>query len=290
MMKRWLVFLLLFPFSCIAQEENYLLWKVSSPSGTHVSYLFGTIHSNDSLVNSFGNEWQNAWNACEVIAVEVSIFEAGDMQESLDAMMMKDSLLSDLCTPAEMTEIQSYLSDRIPTIPMSMLVKFKPFFILALLMEMPDSGQPQQMVMDFHLQFMANERGMRVQGLEKPEEQAESVNAISLQDQMKMLLDYIRAGGAKNEMKEMLELYRAQNLQKLAESMMDEQIPAAINESLLIARNKRFADRLLPIILSEDVFCAVGALHLPGEDGLIALLRKEGFRVEPLPFTFIDRH
>jgi uncharacterized protein YbaP (TraB family) len=34
------------------------------------------------------------------------------------------------------------------------------------------------------------------------------------------------------------------------------------------------------------VFVAVGALHLPGESGLIALLRQNGFRLEPHPLPF----
>jgi uncharacterized protein YbaP (TraB family) len=44
---------------------------------------------------------------------------------------------------------------------------------------------------------------------------------------------------------------------------------------------------LLPLLEKDRVFVAVGALHLPGESGLLALLRQQGFRLEPEPLPFI---
>jgi uncharacterized protein YbaP (TraB family) len=43
---------------------------------------------------------------------------------------------------------------------------------------------------------------------------------------------------------------------------------------------------LLPLLENDRVFVAVGALHLPGESGLLALLRQKGFRLEPEPLPF----
>ena len=53
------------------------------------------------------------------------------------------------------------------------------------------------------------------------------------------------------------------------------------------ARNVRMMESLLPLIEESRVFVAIGALHLPGQSGLINLLRKQGFQMkaEPLPFV-----
>jgi uncharacterized protein YbaP (TraB family) len=48
-------------------------------------------------------------------------------------------------------------------------------------------------------------------------------------------------------------------------------------------RNRRMLETLLPHMHANRVFVAVGALHLPGESGLIQLLRNRGFDLTPLP-------
>jgi uncharacterized protein YbaP (TraB family) len=54
----------------------------------------------------------------------------------------------------------------------------------------------------------------------------------------------------------------------------------------IVARNKRMVESLLPSLSEGPVFVAVGALHLPGEHGIIQLLRDSGFELKPLPLPF----
>ncbi|MFM7105544.1 MAG: TraB/GumN family protein, partial [Flavobacteriales bacterium] len=60
-------------------------------------------------------------------------------------------------------------------------------------------------------------------------------------------------------------------------------------DQLLPRRNLRFVNRLGPLMTQKSVFCAVGALHLPGNDGMIALLRSQGFKVFPVRFEFLEK-
>jgi uncharacterized protein YbaP (TraB family) len=39
------------------------------------------------------------------------------------------------------------------------------------------------------------------------------------------------------------------------------------------------AQRAAPVLATGDAFIAVGALHLPGEEGLVELLRAQGYRL-----------
>ena len=57
-------------------------------------------------------------------------------------------------------------------------------------------------------------------------------------------------------------------------------------EAGILARNRRMLDSLLPYLENNSVFVAVGALHLPGEDGLLGLLRKRGYELKPLDIPF----
>ncbi|MFM7106647.1 MAG: TraB/GumN family protein, partial [Flavobacteriales bacterium] len=56
---------------------------------------------------------------------------------------------------------------------------------------------------------------------------------------------------------------------------------------LLPLRNIRFINRLDDLLKMSPVFCAVGALHLPGENGMIALLKARGYDVAPVHFKFL---
>jgi len=53
-------------------------------------------------------------------------------------------------------------------------------------------------------------------------------------------------------------------------------------DSLIVRRNHRMAERIVPFLEKGNVFVAVGALHLPGDDGILSLLEKRGFRVRAL--------
>ena len=64
--------------------------------------------------------------------------------------------------------------------------------------------------------------------------------------------------------------------------MQDEESGALLNDELIRVRNYRMTERLIPIIKEQGTFIAIGSGHLPGAEGVIALLRKEGFVVEPV--------
>ena len=56
----------------------------------------------------------------------------------------------------------------------------------------------------------------------------------------------------------------------------------------IVARNERMVQTVLPYLSEDSVFIAVGALHLPGEDGLVSLLRSRGYRLTPLALPFLS--
>ncbi|MNY79236.1 TraB family protein [compost metagenome] len=50
-------------------------------------------------------------------------------------------------------------------------------------------------------------------------------------------------------------------------------------ELMLFSRNKKWIPRMRKIMAVKPTFFAVGAAHLGGENGVIALLRKEGYKL-----------
>ena len=81
----------------------------------------------------------------------------------------------------------------------------------------------------------------------------------------------------------MLNLYLNEDLEGLYKIVSEESdaIPE-FNHNFLVVRNKNWIPVIEKNISSNSFFIAVGAAHLPGENGVIQLLRSKGYSVEPI--------
>ena len=79
------------------------------------------------------------------------------------------------------------------------------------------------------------------------------------------------------------DLYKAQDLDGLYRFMLDSGIEyGRYDAALLTARNHAWIPRILEIAAEKPTFFAVGAGHFAGESGILALLRKAGYRATPV--------
>jgi hypothetical protein len=108
--------------------------------------------------------------------------------------------------------------------------------------------------------------------------------AFGSKDEIKRrLLGLLENGGDEmNSSEELIKIYSTGNLQNI-EKYINQHAPA---DSELIARNKVMAAAIVKHAHEAPIFVAVGAAHLPGDEGVIALLRNEGYTVEPVNATF----
>jgi len=117
--------------------------------------------------------------------------------------------------------------------------------------------------------------------------QAGVLDSIPYKLQAQQLVSYIDSAttGDKEDkqMKEMFNAYKSQDLKKL-ENLMVESDPgmARFTDLLLYHRNQNWVSKLKTILPGKSLLIAVGAGHLPGEKGVISLLRKEGYSLTPV--------
>ena len=94
------------------------------------------------------------------------------------------------------------------------------------------------------------------------------------------------------EYRQLVDAYLAQDLPALIKevSMVDESLPEETREKFVDAflrqRNQRFMERLKPHLQTKSCFIAIGAAHLFGPDGMLALFDRAGYEVIPVPFKF----
>lgn len=267
----------------INKDGNTLLWKVSGKQLKKPSFLFGTFHLLCKDDIHFSAALKQAIGMSDTIYMEMDMDDPSLMLSGMLYMNMKDSTkLEDIYTEAEYQKVKDYFSDSLH-IPIAMFERAKPYFLVALLYpRMMDCKTPAGI--EQALLAIAKEKEKEIKGLETMKFQASVFDSIPYEWQAKELLKNIDSFSvAKNEFDKMLRLYKNQQLDSIANMIKESEFGEdKYGDILLTQRNKNWVEQLKGIMKSQSVFVAVGAGHLVGNTGLIELLRKEGYKVEPL--------
>lgn len=137
------------------------------------------------------------------------------------------------------------------------------------------------LVVEIELLKLAQEAELQPGGLETGLQQLKIAEKVF--DAKEVLYQLKSAGDYKDLFKKMLDTYRTENLFELAEFVTDKRFMSRSAYKILVDnRNKRWIKKIPELIMDESVFIAVGAGHLPGERGIIELLRKDGYAVNPV--------
>ncbi|WP_350335595.1 TraB/GumN family protein [Coralliovum pocilloporae] len=278
-----------------------LVWQVTSPSGA-ISYLVGTIHVGPKLVPDLPEGLARVWSEVDGAAFELK--EVADPAAMLAASFANlgklllpegDSLRNHL-TAGEILVLEQVLKDKGQAL--DYMHRFQPVYV-ATSLSLPSCGRaltPDQVksslssTVDARIAARITEAGRDVYGLETPAEQFQSLVNLPLDDQLVLLRSTLALVDKLDDISiTMTDIYRSEetalfwswNLMLAEESGALEASKAFYN-SLLDGRNHRMAERAQPYLEKGRILVAVGALHLPGEKGLVALLRARGFTVERL--------
>lgn len=263
-----------------AQKKSSLLWEISGKDFKQPSYLFGTFHAMCKTDFDFHDSIKAKLSKTNLLVEELDMTDA-----SLQVKMMQSM--------ASTTTIASYFPDssfqqmnkrfqEITGIPLSMLNNFKPFMGMSMLMlkSLPcaEQVQPEMLLIQY-----AKTKNIPVKGLEEVEEQLAAINkqpldsqAISLQ-KMVMSFDSVQQAFSK-----LTAVYKTKNIDSLYAFIRSSGMDDAFETALLSERNLRWIPRIKAIAAQQPSFFAVGSGHLGGDQGVIALLRKEGYTVKPV--------
>jgi len=284
---RWLIVLLLgLVWACAplrAETENALLWRIETPAGA-VSHLFGTIHSEDPRVLTLSEPVASAFDAATTLVLEMDL-GAEDGKEMGRAMLLPpgENLLS--LVGAELYN-QSVIALGERGYPEGVVNRLQPWaIVMTLSMPQPQTG----LFLDYVLFRAAQEQGKAVVGLERLAEQLAVFTGLNCEEQVTLLRDTLREYRQfPQQFQQLIDAYLKRDLKALvtiSEQEMgssDAALQQRFMQALVDERNLRMATRLAPLLAQGGVFAAVGALHLPGDNGLVALLRGQGLTVTPL--------
>jgi hypothetical protein len=266
--------------------DNTLLWKISGNGLTRPSYLFGTMHILCSDDATLSDSLKKVIKDCKEIYFELDM---DNMQEMLGAMkylrMNDGKKLSELLSKEEYERVENYFKTNKFPLPFAIMNRFKPYFISSLIGEqMMSCNQNQKNGMEELIMRESKQYEKEIKGLETTEFQASIFDSIPYEKQAKDLVSYIDSiDNYKQVTREMVDVYRQQDLERM-DSLMHKSDPGMDEymDLLLYSRNRRWAAQMPGIMKTATVLFAVGAGHLPGEQGVINLLRKSGYKVTPM--------
>lgn len=264
-------------------QSKGLLWKIDGPQP---SYVFGTIHLADPRVTELPNIFWDSFRGSKTFAMEVVMESAGVMEMGMAVLAgPKEQGWEERLSRDDYQKLQQAMQKR--GFPPAFIPMLKPW-VHAMLLSVPprqlDSMQ-KSLPLDFMLQQKAASQGKTVVGLEEMSEQVSVFERMPLPDQIQMLSAMVRYQDNLEGLTEhLIAAYRDRDLARLGR-LMEEGLrvsgaDGSYRDRLLLDRNRRMFERLLPLVQRGNAFIAVGAGHLVGEDGLLRLLERRGFRVQ----------
>ncbi|MCW9005810.1 MAG: TraB/GumN family protein [Gammaproteobacteria bacterium] len=263
-----------------------LLWKIEKP-GFSPSSVYGTMHVSHKDVINLAEPVERAFVNAERFAMEVLL--------NFDAMgvITRRSFFNDgrtlktVMLPDDFKKLSQLMMSQF-SMTEEVFEHMRPWMVFTLLMMPPEEMGKDSSALDMILYRRAAMRKIPLLGLETAEEQLDVLEGQSLEDQIWMLNKTVKEYAEINrQFDEMLKAYIDRDLAGLVrqqqQSMYDDtDIDDRFLEQLIDMRNVRMVERMQDYLQKGNAFIAIGALHLPGQKGVLHLLEQQGYSVTPL--------
>ncbi|HXF68002.1 MAG TPA: TraB/GumN family protein [Burkholderiales bacterium] len=262
--------------------EQGLLWRVES-QGVPPSHVFGTVHVEDPRLARLPPAAARALEQARSLAVELGLTPA-NLQALAASMVLQDGRDLPAIAGAELFARAAAAAAGIG-LPEPVLRLFKPWAVALLLMA---PRQNPENVLDYVLVRLAVERGLPVHELESVDEQIAVFDGMAEPDQVALLGRAVREHERlPRTLGRIVAAYLARDLAAMwrigqedaGEDAQARRLNEVFVQRVLEARNARLAERIEARLKEGGAFIAVGALHLYGERGVLALLERRGWRV-----------
>jgi len=261
-----------------------LLWQITGPGIASPSYLYGTIHlmcKDDIIVST---ELRAKFYSTQQLYLELDMDDPSVLVKTMAHMNMKNDTTLNQLLPKPTYDSVSIAFQKITNIPLQMMQSMKPELISTAiypsLLGCDGSEAWEQRFMQ-----MAKANNMEIKGLEQIEDQLKIFDEIPYKTQAEELKETVlNIDSVKTSFTQMLDVYKHKDLDSLSKMMNDENDLSAFNDLLLVNRNKKWISEIIEQVKLKPTFFAVGAGHLGNTNGVINLLRKNGYTITPVNY------
>jgi uncharacterized protein YbaP (TraB family) len=268
--------------------KSQLLWEISG-KGAKTSYIFGTNHlAPASFLDSIPKIYK-AFNSTQVVVGEV-LMSAENISDTImqHAAMPQNILLKSLFSEEDYALINDAVQKTL-FLNLSDIARLKPAMITLMYEQAIYEKlfpKKESFQIDSYFQQVAELQSKPVFGLETAVQQSTLLfGNQTLERQAQLLAAAVKDSASTiDEIRAVVKLYEKQDIYGLYSLFVSDTSATAPTaqekSSLLDDRNALWAEKITKIIKKQSAFIAVGALHLPAENGLLNLLQKKGFKVK----------
>ena len=270
-----------------AQPARNFIWKVSGPTGA--LYLVGSVHLLTKDYYPLSPALDAAFKDSDLLVEEADLGEleapASQFKLLTRGLLPGDQSLDAVLSPAT----YALVTRRVAALgmPIEPLKRFKPWMLALTLVELEwqKAGFDASLGLDRHFYDRAKVAGKIVQGLETVDYQLSLFDQMTKDEQDRMLAESL------NDLdREQASVLRLTDAWKAGDASAVERIvlddvkdDPAMYERLLVNRNREWLPRLDALLARKGrAFVVVGAAHLVGPDGLLAMFKAKGYMVEQL--------
>ena len=260
----------------LAPLENSLLWEISGNGLAHPSYVYGTVHmicSSDYFLSEKAN---NALQASKKLVLEINITDPNELK-TMESMMMAKEPLDKTLNAMQLSKLEEILK-KAGGISVEQVNSYSLSAVMSLL-SMKSFGCTD--LKFYEIEFMADfkKRNLEVVGLELIKSQLSSLEKAYTKEEMLKMLGEISIAQTTN----LVQDYKNEDINSLYIDITDEKVMNKKTKYEIIdKRNIDWISKITALMKKESVFVAVGAAHLPGEFGVLHLLKKAGYKVSPI--------
>ena len=287
-MRALLIFIFLFCSLKNSFSQNTyqgLLWEIYGNGLTDTSYLYGTMHIQDKRVFQFQEGVQKAFDRSVIFAMELNMDSVNTLELMSELIMESPYRLDSLLSENEYEIVNQYFKDSLG-IGLLIFNKMQPIYT-SQMVSLKKMNKDSAEALDIYLFNKAKEQNKIVVGLEFMEEQISAFKSIPYDIQAKELFNAVEdaINGEDQQIDGLIEYYIKGDLDRLLaltleSEFSDNEINTIFQKVFLVNRNHKMADRSEKYIKEGSTFIAIGAAHLPGNEGVIENLRKKGYTVK----------
>lgn len=261
-----------------------LLWEVSGYGLKRPSYFFGTMHIMSAADAVLSRSVKQLIRQVKQIYLEVDMADMEQLLGGAYTINMKDDVtLADLLTGEDYEKVKNFFTQHQPHVDFAAIECTKPLMLSSSLYELfLPSGETNGI--DIRIVEEARKYNKHIGGLESLAIQSSILDGIPYREQAIELVKIIEGMATYvATLQEMVKVYKQQDINRLHDLATKEEAGMGAHFDLIIYnRNKNWADQFPGIASKQSTLFAVGAGHLGGEDGVISILKKRGYKVRPL--------
>ena len=267
-----------------SMAQQSVLWRVTGNGLTKPSYLFGQM----DYICPHDYLWTKSMADCfaksDKVCLQVNAADGAVLKKISDGLVDRSGKkLEDYFSPADYIAVKQYAKDTfhlvIANVQALKPVALQPFIIKQLL------GCVDAVSYDKRLMEDAQKAGKEIKGLETAEDVLNEIQVTHFNEKVAAVLAEMASGSSYYHQYRagIMEAYKLQDIKqintvfKTAKSFTLEDFNVFLSE-----KTKRWVSRMPAMMQQSSVFFSLNAINFWGDDGIITMLKKAGYTVEPV--------